>query len=59
MSPKQKQAIEKIRSVVASETDPKKLSKLEYLEVIEEIAADLEGMIEMTRAELEDEGVEL
>ncbi len=55
MNQKQKFALEKIRKVIADETDPKKLTKQEYLEVIEEVASDLDGAIDAVRAELEAE----
>lgn len=55
MSPKVKAAVEKIRDAIATQTDPKRLSKGEYLEVIEEISADLEGQIEAVKDEIKGE----
>lgn len=51
-----KKALEEIREVISKETDPKKLSKREQLEVIEEVYSDLYGLIDALEAELEEEG---
>lgn len=55
MNPKTKSALEKIRRKLADETAPNRLSKSEYLEVIEGLATDLEGMIDATKQELAEE----
>jgi len=55
MNAKVKAAVEKIRDTIASETHPKRLSKAEYLEAIEEISADLDGQIEAVKDEIKAE----
>lgn len=52
MTKKAKAALENVRRALETETAPARLSKTEYLEVIEELSADLEGAIDATRQEL-------
>lgn len=52
---KVRKAVEKIRAVLAAETAPARMSKSDYLEVLEEMSADLEGSMEAVKAELLDE----
>ena len=53
MSKKVKNAFEAVRNCLDDESDPKKLTKLEYKELLEELLVDIEGRLEAVDEELD------
>lgn len=45
-----------IVSVIDQVTDPKRMSKSEYKDLLEEVAAEIEGRLDAVKDELRDEG---
>lgn len=48
-------AMEAVRDVIAEEGDPKKMSKAEFKEFLEEIDTDITGQLEAVTEELEND----
>jgi hypothetical protein len=53
MSKKVKKAFEVVRNSLDEESEPEKLTKLEYKELLEELLSDLEGRLEAVDEELD------